>query len=223
MNEFDVYKLYISLKLHFYSSYDIFKYKGKSKLITPDVFRKRNDKGMFKAVLRHHDIEGLMISNFLEKDCWIGEMKSEQGKKIYQDWKRRLNTLSYMFNEELKILNPDPISNFKTDGVNHPFILQLFLAKKISLETLLIVTELTGMREYLDKQLYDDFVWKEISLKLVKYSPFLTYPKEKFQKLLLGRFQPTNTDLNTPVENLNYVEHSLIRTNTENTQNDNQS
>jgi hypothetical protein len=188
VNGFEAYKAYVCLKLHFYSEYDIFKYKGKS-LVTPESYLKRNDKEMFKALARYHDPEGLLIANFLEKDYWIGFLKSEEAKKVYQDWKRRLDTLSYMFNEELKLLKPNALENFQTDGLNHPPILQLYMAKKLSLETLLIVTELTGMREYLDKQLCDDFVWKEISLKLVKYSPFLSYPKQKFTKLLLERFQ----------------------------------
>lgn len=186
MNSFDAYKLYIALKLHFYGKYDFFRYGGKHKL-SVESFQKRNDQGMFKNLASHNDPAGLLISNFLVRDAWIGDItKNDDCKRIYREWKKRIGSLSFLYSEEIGYLNRDGISNFKTDGTTHPYILKCFFAQRISIETLLITIDLAGMFDYLNNKLCDDMVWKDLSEKLCKYRPFLSYQPEKFRKILLN-------------------------------------
>lgn len=192
MNEYDAYRLYVGLKLHFYSGYDFFKYGGKNKHLTVESFQKRNDHLLFISLAKYYDPAGLCVSNFLVRDVHISDLvKMDECKRIHKDWKRRMSSLSYLFSEEIKHLKKDGPSNFETDGSSHPHIIRCFLAQRISIETLLITTELTGMKAYLDKKLHDDIVWTELSLKLARYAPFLSYPKEKMRKMLLSHFSET--------------------------------
>ena len=52
MNEFEAYKEYIALKLHFTSDYDYFKYNGKTN-VTLHSFEERKDKYHFKRLRRN--------------------------------------------------------------------------------------------------------------------------------------------------------------------------
>lgn len=196
MNSYDVWRLYTGLKLHFHYDYDFFKYRGRNKRLTVEAFEKRNDKTLFKLLRRHNDILGYLVANFMVADYHIGDLvKTEQCKQNYTDWKKRLSSLTYTFKEELAHVLKDGPLNFQTDGSTHPPIIRAYLAKRISFETLMIVTELTGMKEYLDKQLCDDIIWKSLSDKFTKYSPFLSYPKKRFQQILVDHFAMKNENV----------------------------
>ena len=51
MDAFDAYKIYIALKSHFNSDYDINKYNGKTS-VSLDSFLKRSDRSFFGRVGR---------------------------------------------------------------------------------------------------------------------------------------------------------------------------
>ena len=52
MNEFEAYKHYLALKLHFSSDYDYFKYNGKTNA-TQQSFEKRKDRFRFSKLARN--------------------------------------------------------------------------------------------------------------------------------------------------------------------------
>ena len=189
MMPFDAYKQYLSLKNHFTKErYDYHKYCGKSRA-TVQSFYKRKDRFWFEKLSRNKDdkeVVEFFVSNFITctdpSKLWIGEMMRE-GEGRYTAWKKRTQSLSYVFKEEMSSV----LSEHKLDsafaGTSHPPILKKYLSGDISLETLVICDRILGYRKDFDKKLTDP-VWETVSLKIKKYSPFLNIEVLRYRKLL---------------------------------------
>lgn len=191
MTSFDTFKLYISLKNHFtQKKYNYFKYNGKSRT-SQDSFDKRKDKIFFQKLSKHSDVLGFLLSNLLVNNkSWIKDITyNENSDKIYNDWLKRKQSLTYVFKNDIKKLDDDFNSNFLIQENNHPTILKLYLSNEISLETFCILIDISGAKKYFDKMLKNDVMWDEIGLLVEKYTPFITYDKEKYKNILLTNYE----------------------------------
>jgi len=186
----DAYRCYLSLKNHFTKdSYDYHKYCGKSRA-TVQSFYKRKDRFWFEKVSRQktdQEIVEFFVSNFISctdpSKLWIGEMMRE-GDDRYEQWKKRNQSLSYVFKEESEKL----FENKKLEEVfdckkGHPPILKNFLSGNISIETLVIYDRIFLFGNKFDKRLKDP-VWETVSMKMKKYSPFLNIDVLRYRKIL---------------------------------------
>jgi len=191
MMPFDCYRCYLSLKNHFTKdTYDYHKYCGKSRA-TVQSFYKRKDRFWFEKLARNKDdkeVVDFFVSNFITctdpGKLWIGEMIRE-GEGRYTDWKKRNQSLSYIFKEEVESIFSDGNfdSMFVMDGTRHPQILKEYLRKNISIETLVILDKILGFRENFDSHLKDP-VWETVSMRIKKYSPFLNINVQRYKKIL---------------------------------------
>lgn len=191
MTSFEAFKLYISLKNHFtQKKYNYFKYNGKSRT-SQDSFDKRKDKIFFQKLSKHSDVLGFLLSNLLVNNkSWIKDITyNENSDKIYNDWLKRKQSLTYVFKNDIKKLDDDFNSNFLIQENNHPTILKLYLSNEISLETFCILIDISGAKKYFDKMLKNDVMWDEIGLLVEKYTPFITYDKEKYKNILLTNYE----------------------------------
>ena len=190
MMPFDAYRCYLSLKNHFTKDhYDYHKYRGKTRA-TNQAFYKRKDRFWFEKFARQKndkEVVDFFVSNFIYSTdpgtMWIGEMIKE-GEGRYQEWQKKVQSLSYIFKEEVNTLFDDK----KVDEVfdcskGHPLILRSYLGKNTSLETLVICDRILGYRKDLDKKLNDP-VWETVSRKIKKYSPFLNIDVPRYKKIL---------------------------------------
>lgn len=187
---FDAYKCYLSLKNHFTKeTYDYHKYCGKSRA-TLKSFYKRKDRFWFEKLSRNRndkEVEEFFISNFISctdpNSLWIGELMRE-GEGRYVEWKKRIQSLSYVFKEEIQTLlqehSFDSIFDSKT---GHPTILKSYLSGNTSLETLVICDKILGYKNNFDKKLIDP-VWEIVSMKIKKYSPFIHIDVFRYKKIL---------------------------------------
>ena len=187
---FDAYKCYLAMKNHFTKdNYDYQKYRGKVRA-TNQAFYKRKDRFWFEKFARQKndkEVEEFFVSNFVYTTdpgtMWIGEMIKE-GESRYIDWKKRIQSLSYIFKEEVNSLFDEKQLNEVFDcSKGHPVILRSYLGKKTSLETLVICDRILGYRKDLDKKLNDP-VWETVSRKIKKYSPFLNIDVPRYKKIL---------------------------------------
>jgi len=187
---FDAYKCYLSLKRHFVdNNYDYFKYCGKSRA-SLQSFYKRKDRMWFERVSRQKSDQEVMdffVSNFISctdpSNLWIGEMIRD-GESRYEQWKKRNQSLSYVFKEETQSL----FDGKKVDEVfdcskGHPLLLKKFLKENISPETMVIYDKVFGYVNNFDKKLQDP-VWETVSKKIKKYSPFIHIDVLKYRKIL---------------------------------------
>jgi len=191
MMPFDAYKCYLSLKNHFTKdSYDYHKYCGKSRA-TVQSFYKRKDRFWFEKLARNKDdkeVVDFFVSNFITctdpSKLWIGEMIRD-GEDRYTAWKRRNQSLSYIFKEEVdKLFSENNFdSMFLVDGSSHPQIIKEYLRDNISIETMVILDKILGFRNEFDKKLQDP-VWETVSMRIKKYSPFLNIDVFQYKKVL---------------------------------------
>ena len=190
MMPFDAYKCYLAMKNHFTKdNYDYQKYRGKVRA-TNQAFYKRKDRFWFEKFARQktaQEVEEFFVANFTScsdpESLWIGEMIKE-GEGRYQDWQKKVQSLSYVFKQEVE----DLFTDNKVDEVfdcskGHPPILRKYLGGNISLESLVICDSIFGYGKNFDKDLNDP-VWETVSRRVKKYKPFLNINVQRYKKIL---------------------------------------
>lgn len=186
---FDVYVYYLALKRHFTSNYDFFKYNGKVKA-NAHSFETRNDKFHFYRLSKMPEAKDLILANILANPkIWVGDLLDDKAKDVYNDWKKRKESLGYIFRQDLSELNEDdPNSDILTNG-DHPRLLKLYMRKQIHIETLIILDDLMKIFSYWDKNIKDTIVYPDINKLCRDYKPFLEYDKAKMKKIVLDKYK----------------------------------
>ena len=188
---FDAYKSYLGLKNHFTKQkYDYHKYCGRSRA-SVQSFYKRKDRYFFEKLSRQKndsEVIEFFVSNFVACDnpesLWIGEIVSN-GEDYYTDWKKKLQSMSYLFKEQVDTL----FSNHKFDEVfhiengKHPVLVKELLQNNISLETFIILENILGFKKDFDNKMNDP-VWDFLSLRIDKYKSFLHIELLRYRKIL---------------------------------------
>ena len=186
----DAYRCYLAMKNHFTKDkYDYIKYRGKVRA-TNEAFYKRKDRFWFEKFARQKsdkEIEDFFVANFTSctdpESLWIGEMIKD-GEGRYQDWQKKLQSLSYMFKEDCeKLFTDNKIDDVFDCSKGHPIVLKKFLGGNISLETLVIYDRILGYIKNFDKKLQDP-VWETVSRRVRKYSPFINIDVFRYKKIL---------------------------------------
>ena len=159
--------------------FDYFKYGGKTN-VSMSTFNKRKDRYFFEKMSRQKK-DGEIVDYFtaIFSQCddpqkmWIGEI-IESGDKNYAEWQKKVQSLGYIFKQEMQSLCEGKEFNslFECKSGTHPPIVKEHLKKNISIESLIILDAVIKFKKNLDKTL-DDFVWETVSLKMNKYRPFL--------------------------------------------------
>ena len=178
MDPFDVYKIYLALKLHFTTeSYDITKHKFAAKG-KKETFLKRKDLIVLRKLARDFDrqtIIDILVANFVTGDRW-GGMFDTEAMKTYEKWKARQQSMGYTFEQDLNTIQTRmEIQNVEDATVDnqHPLILKMLLGRQITLETVVILNKkLNFCNDY-----KDDLILKDTCLLINKYSPFMKSTK----------------------------------------------
>jgi hypothetical protein len=74
---------------------------------------------------------------------------------------------------------------FSCNNGQHSVLLKNFLAKRITIESMVILDGLLSYVKKWDKELEDDLVWPDVRRLVVKYSAFLSYDIHKCRLQLL--------------------------------------
>lgn len=182
MIEFDVYLKYKAIKIHFsQEKYDFHKYGGKLKnaetifAYNNFIKRYRGTKNcfMYLSKLPPQDMEGILVSNFIIKDFFIMDIVSDKGKKIFKEWKIRINNIDDNFNKEVKGLILQ-----KIDPTDIETLTTLFIHKIISPETYSILLEIFDRGNMVSKNPVITATYK----KLKKYFSFLHKDVDLYRK-----------------------------------------
>ena len=190
MMPFDAYREYLALKNHFTKEkYDYHKYCGKSRA-TVQSFYKRKDRFWFEKVSRQktdQEVVEFFVANFVScsdpETLWIGEIIKE-GENRYTTWKKKIQSLTYLFKEESQnFFDTSKVNDVFDCSKGHPPVLKNFLNGNISLETLVIYDRIFLFGKDFDKKLKDP-VWETVSLRLKKYSPFLHIDVPRYKNIL---------------------------------------
>ena len=178
MQAVDVYLMYCALKAHFgKGDYDFVKYGGKSSA-TKESFWKRTDRLFFVKTQRKYKkkevIQDYLVSNFIQNTKgWLGDFNDDN----YLNWKKRTQSMSYNFKEELEKIGKVNLLGIKRG--QHPRLLKEYLGKRVSIETLVILDDISNFTKMWNKKLENDVVWPKVKKLMSDYKKFLTYDKKK--------------------------------------------
>lgn len=189
---FAAFALYNAIKLHFTSdNYDYFKYHGKTN-VSKQSFTIRKDKYSFYKLSRRYsldDLKNFYIANFLSgSGNWVGELMESDAEKRYKEWQKRIQSLTYNFeNDILYLLEKYGTSGqeiFQVNDGQHPVLLVEVMRGKVSLETMIILNDVTNFLSMWSSKIKEDIVWPHWKRIIQKYSPFVHYDKNKFKNIV---------------------------------------
>jgi hypothetical protein len=197
---FDVYKMYLAMKLHFSNpNYDFFQYEGKVRA-NEETYQQRKDFYFFETIARKYkkeEIQDLLLASFIlsenPKKVWIGDIRTT-GRDSWMAFQKLQQSLNYTVEQDTESVVEHMGSEgttfnslFETMGGHHPRILRLYIKRQINLETLIIYDMILGFMKNWDKKLTDP-LWEGLSFKIKKYKPFLSINTSKYRELMKQRF-----------------------------------
>ena len=179
---------YLALKRHFTSNYDYQKYRGRVRL-SLDSFKKRSDVQIFYVLSKNTDAHSVILSNIVKNpNTWVGKMVDSQGEAVYKQWKQRQQALSYNFDTELKRLDDNFKNNFIVSNGEYPPLLSLYFGGKVSIETLCILLDITGVLGYWKTQIQDKIIAGDALILFENYIPFIEYDRKKMEEKMENFF-----------------------------------
>jgi hypothetical protein len=198
MTGLDCYRTYLAMKQHFTNpKFDFFQYDGKVKA-SEQKYQERSDFYFFETMARKltdQEVKEYLLSAFIASDdptkVWIGDIK-RSGKDWWLAWQKQRQSEHYLINQDLDRLvqhmeEKGYTFNNLFEDVGHPPLLRQFIQRRISLDTLVIMDMVLGFMKRWDKK-YHDPLWEMLSFKIKKYKPFLSIRKDKYTKLIKGKF-----------------------------------
>ena len=193
MNGFEVYKIYLAIKLHFTSkgqSYDFHKHLGRT-TAKLETFTKRRDRYYFHKLSKSYNnntIVDYFVSNFVTNtNLWVGDIIGKTGDDNYKQWSKKIEALHYYYEQDIDyILEQDYKFDdlFKSVNGQHPPILKMFLSKKINFETVLILDEILSFTKQLNKNINEKVLWPKLYDRMIRYKSFLNYNLTKYKMTL---------------------------------------
>ena len=191
MDEYELFEKHIALKLHFKEGkYDYFLYHGKVKSASVASLNKRKDRYQYyKLSKKKKPLEFLIANMVVHGDVWIGSLVTDDKyDSTYQKWKGRQARLTYNFGEELDCFDGNFSGSINITNKKYSTCMRAILTKKFSYESAIILDGITNCFDYWDKHFSDDIIWKDISLKLRAYKPFVAYDIDKCKQKVLDKF-----------------------------------
>jgi len=189
MTGYEAFSIYHTLKLHFTSDYDYFKYNGKCN-ISSTTFENRRDKYHFYKLSRKYqnkdEYTQFVIANlFANHKCWAGDLLQEEADIVFRERQKVLQSMSYTFENDCRVIfdGVEPNDVLKTNG-DHPILLTMALRKEIAPETLIILNSILQFLPMWDRKITDTIRWPDYRQSLVKYASFLTFDTVKYKLLL---------------------------------------
>jgi len=195
---FAAYQTYVAIRNHFkQDSYDFFKYNGKTR-VRQDSFLKRNDRYFFAKLQRKlssSELVGFFVANFINDDSnWSGSLVTENSMTVYNQWMKKIQSLSYTFEQDCLTLkeavdnNGKSFDNLFTANGNHPPLLKLYLGKGIQLETMVIIDQLLHYGRRWSQDLDDDIVWNSVKSLIDNYSSFVQVDRGRYKAIMKAAF-----------------------------------
>ena len=193
MNGFEVYKIYLAVKLHFTSkgrSYDFHKHLGRT-TARLETFTKRRDRYFFHKLSKSYNnntIVDYFVSNFVTNtNLWVGDIIGKTGDDNYKQWSKKIEALHYYYEQDIDYILEqgnkfDDL--FKSINGQHPPILKMFLSKKINFETVLILDDILSFTKQLNKNISEKVLWPKLYDRMIRYKSFLNYNLTKYKMTL---------------------------------------
>jgi hypothetical protein len=193
MNGFEVYKIYLAIKLHFTSknqSYDFHKHNGRT-TARLETFTKRRDRYFFHKLSKSYNdssVVNYFLSNFVSNtNLWVGDIIGKTGDDHYKQWSKKIEALHYYYEQDIDYILEKKIffdDIFTSKDGQHPPILKMFLSKRINFETVIILDDILSFSKRLNKNIKETVLWPKLYDRMIRYKPFLKYNIAKYKMTL---------------------------------------
>ena len=188
---YEVYQKYLSLKQHFNKkNYDYFKFQGKVRA-KDSSFEKRKDKHHFirlSKIYKDEELTKFFVSNFVKsKDLWVGNATSPEGRSNYIAWKTKIQSLPYVFENELEEMfdeNENFNDIFNVEDGQHPPIVRHVFGEEVSLETFIVLDSILNFTSKFNEKIEETVIWPELYSMCNNYAPFVVVNKQKYVDIL---------------------------------------
>ena len=182
---FDVFKVYLAVKLHFTSNYDYFEYDGKVNCKL-ETFTKRNDRYFFHKLSTKYgknEILDFFVANFCENDKkWVGNLLQNDGRETYLNFRKVKENFNYHFrNEFTNIVNDFSTKRISFDdgfvchNGQHPRLLRLLIQRRASFQTIIVLDQVLSFIKNWNIQIKERVVWPKIAHTIARLKPFINY------------------------------------------------
>ena len=188
---YEVYQKYLSLKQHFNKKdYDYFKFQGRVRA-NESSFEKRKDKHHFirlSKIYKDEELTKFFVSNFVvTKDLWVGNATSAEGRQNYIAWKAKIQSLPYVFENELEEMfdeNENFNDIFNVEDGQHPPIVRHVFGNEVSLETFVVLDSILNFTSNFNEEIEESVIWPELYSMCNNYAPFVVVNKQKYVDIL---------------------------------------
>ena len=191
---FDAYQTYLAIKLHMTTdSYDYFKYCGRTKsTVTPHSFELRKDKWSFVKLSQMypniHDLRIFLATNHLVRSPYVRELVNDPGYVTqYLHHKKVCEALPYFITQDMQVLlerYPKPMDMLEVKPGEWPPLAMEVQRLNINIETVCVMGTLMGFFPMWKQKVQDTLLWPPFFLKLVKYTPFISFDTHTMKDLL---------------------------------------
>ena len=202
MTGFEAYKLYVSLKQHFsiHNDYNFVKYNGKTRLNGSQSYDSRNDRYFFEALgdKQSKDLLQYFVANFAyhgSDEVWIGNLHSRESEDVYFKWKKRVQSLSDIFEEDLKEVKEFLTGRglefdrlFDVEDGEHPIIFRFVQQRLIEVESYIIMDKILNFSKRIGKNITDSLIFPTEQYRYDRYAEFLNLNTKHYSDIMKGVF-----------------------------------
>lgn len=182
MDGFKVFKYYTAIKLHFTSEkFNVFVNKGHVKG-TYSTFAMRNDHMLFEKLARQFETDREAIQylacNFMYGNTNV-VYEPDLAMRCYKEYLRRRQSMTRVFTDDLDTIIKSGAKYNDFGGHKIPDVLQLLLSCKITLETVVILDDLSSITSKLRQGTHIPLILGGDLLRIEKAKGFVKYDPAK--------------------------------------------
>ena len=190
MDGFKAYRYYLAIKLHFTTEkFNVFENRGNVKG-TRETFNARNDRYIFEKLANKYETDREIIQFFVANFAYNSDTAIYEGKEATDNlllWNKRKQSITQVFIDDLaSILNyieTNKTSVFTFENDKYPALMQLYMGKKITIETLRIIDDIHPFLETWSQQNSVKYMWGSELLRIKKLTGFVKYDRIKIEKI----------------------------------------
>ena len=184
MDGYKTFKYYTAIKLHFTDpKFNVFVNRGRVKG-SADRFNARNDRMLFERLGRQFSTDKECIqyiaANFMYGNPEV-VYNPHEGLANYQEYIRRKQSMTKIFEDDLhKIINTGArYDQDEFSGLKIPDVVQLLLAQRITIETVVILDTLDGIVDKLKRGNHISLLLADELRRIEKSKGFVKFDSSK--------------------------------------------
>jgi hypothetical protein len=114
----------------------------------------------------------------------VRDLLTAESQETYIKWQRRIQSLTYNFQQELSRISTDFKGYFASQNGQHPQLFKEFRQGNISIETLVILNDMLKFFPIWERKITDDIIWPTVRDKCLRYGEFIKYDKPKMKRIV---------------------------------------